>query len=213
MNSFPQYIVKLWESSEKGCWTDSQFTNQSWLLVAFLILMYCSYQIMCMALFNRYPIIQSKSQVEAQETQEADYAGGPCSDVEERWRQFSFHEAGAGIVIYFLDGDRWAVRAVGGAAGGVTGSCPGTRGRSPARTSPSTPSPGGYWPKGWLKCKPVSHCHRQLGYWSRSPAAFFLSTCLAPSSQTKSPHKFPNGFGSYLHYLRRSHNWSHCMNA
>ena len=157
MNSFPQYIVKLWESSEKGCWTDSQFTNQSWLLVAFLILMYCSYQIMCMALFNKYPIIQSKSQVEAQETQEADYAGGPCSDVEERWRQFSFHEAGAGIVIYFLDGDRWAVRAAGGAAGGVTGSCPGTRGRSPARTSPSTPSPGGYWPKGWLKCKPVSH--------------------------------------------------------
>ena len=59
MNSFPQYIVKLRESSEISCWTDSQFTNQSWLLVAFLILMYCSYQIMCMALFNRYPNIQS----------------------------------------------------------------------------------------------------------------------------------------------------------
>ena len=73
--------------------------------------MYCSYQIMCMALFNRYPIIQSKSQVEAQEPQKADYAAGPCSDVEERWRQFSFHEAGAGIVIYFLDGDRWAGRS------------------------------------------------------------------------------------------------------
>ena len=86
--------------------------------------------------------------MEAQDTQKADYAGGPCSDVEERWRQFSFHEAGAGIVIYFLDGDRWAGGAVGGAAGGVTGSCPGTRGRSPARTSPSTPSPGGYRPKG-----------------------------------------------------------------
>ena len=38
--------------------------------------------------------------------------GGPCSDVEERWRQFSFHKAGAGIVIYFLDGDRWGAGQV-----------------------------------------------------------------------------------------------------
>ena len=37
--------------------------------------------------------------------------------MEERWRQFTFHKAGAGIVIYFLDGDRWAG---GGAVGGVT---------------------------------------------------------------------------------------------
>ena len=54
------------------------------------------------------PTVQSKSQVEAQETLKDDYVGGPCSDVEERWRQFTFHKAGAGIVIYFLDGDRWA---------------------------------------------------------------------------------------------------------
>ena len=117
MNSFPQYIVKLRESSDS--------------------------QIVCIQYLDKIsqpPTVQSKSQVEAQETLKDDYVGGPCSDVEERWRQFSFHKAGAGIVIYFLDGDRWAG---GGAVGGVTGSCAGTRGRSPARTSPSTPSPGG----------------------------------------------------------------------
>ena len=38
---------------------------------------------------------------------------------------------------------RGQVGAGGGAVGGVTGSCAGTRGRSPARTSLSTPSPGG----------------------------------------------------------------------
>ena len=85
MNSFPQYIVKLRESSDS--------------------------QIVCIQYLDKIsqpPTVQSKSQVEAQETLKDDYVGGPCSDVEERWRQFSFHKAGAGIVIYFLDGDRWA---------------------------------------------------------------------------------------------------------
>ena len=36
-------------------------------------------------------------------------------------------------------------------------------------------------------------------FFSRSPAALFLSTYPAPSFQTKSPHKSQHGFGSSLH--------------